>query len=123
MKQLHRILAGLAALFLLIAAALHSMGYQAVTNVVSGLSGDPIFRRALPAMWLFFSWHLIAFAGAVAWVSLRGATSARLFLIFAAIVCVVDTAFVFHLAGVFIGTIVLALAAVCLVGAAVKWPV
>lgn len=118
----HRIVAGLGAFFLLCAAALHSVGYRGVVDALTGLPPDSIFRGALPGIWLFFSWHLVAFAVAVAWAALRGPTSARPLVVFAALVCVIDALFVFSLAGVFIGSVVLTLAAICLVTGAAKWP-
>jgi hypothetical protein len=57
-----RVLAGIAAIVLLATAAFHATGYRAIVEGVSASALTPFFRRALPGIWLFFSWHLVALA-------------------------------------------------------------
>jgi len=117
-----RILAALAAVVLLATAAFHATGYGPLLEAVNRSALSPFFRKSLPGIWLFFSWHLIAVASALGWVSLRGSRSARPLLVFAAVLVCVDTLFVFSLAGFFAGTALLAAAAACTLIAAVQWP-
>lgn len=117
-----RTLAGVSAIVLVATAAFHASGYRAIVSGVSASALSPFFRSALPGIWLFFSWHLVALALGVAWASIRGSSVARPLVWFIAVVACVDTLFVFSLAGVFAGTVLLALAAIGLVTAAVRWP-
>jgi hypothetical protein len=50
------------AVVLVVAAAFHATGYQAVGDTVATSAISPFFRRAIPGIWLFFSWHLVALA-------------------------------------------------------------
>lgn len=117
-----RILAALAAIVLLATATFHATGYEPLREAVGRSTLSPFFRKSVPGIWLFFSWHLVAVACALGWVSLRGSRSARPLLVFAAILVCVDALFVFSLAGFFAGTALLAAAAACTVFAAARWP-
>lgn len=118
-----RILTSVAAIVLIATAAFHATGYRALASS-PGLSAlSPFFQKSLPGIWLFFSWHLVALALGLAWASVRGARSARPLVTFIAVLACVDTLFVFSLAGVFAGTLLLAVAASCAVIASVRWPV
>jgi hypothetical protein len=120
--RLPRALAALTAILLAVTAAFHATGYRAVAEAVAGSAMSPFFRAVLPGIWLFFSWHLVALALGLAWASLRGTPPVRPLVVFIAILVSVDTLFVFSLAGLFAGTVLLACAAVCAVIAAVRWP-
>ncbi|MDP9191373.1 MAG: hypothetical protein M3P06_06705 [Acidobacteriota bacterium] len=118
-----RILAALAATVLVATAAFHATGYSALADSVTASAISPFFQKALPGIWLFFSWHLIALAMGLAWASLRGSSSARPLVTFIALLACADTLFVLSLAGLFAGTLLLVGAALCLVVASVRWPV
>ena len=117
-----RVLAGIAAIVLVATAAFHATGYRPIVDGVSASALSPFFRRALPGIWLFFSWHLVALAVGLGWASIRGSSSARPLVWFIAVIVCVDTLFVFSLAGLFAGTVLLSFAAIGLVIAAVRWP-
>lgn len=117
-----RILTALAAIVLVATAAFHATGYGAIVDTVATSAISPFFRKALPGIWLFFSWHLVALAFGLGWASLRGSGSARPLVSFIAILACADTLFVFSLAGLFAGTVLLSGAAICVVIAAVRWP-
>lgn len=120
--NLARILAGIAAIVLVAGATFHSTYYLNVSKAVSA-SGIPKFmRQTLPGLWLFFSWHLLALAAAAGWAALRGTPSARPLVVFCTAVIGIDTAIVFSLNGLFVGTFMLAGATLCLLVAALRWP-
>lgn len=116
-----RFLAALGGLLLLATAALHGSGYGGISAAIAEAPVDAFVRDVVPSLWLFFSWHLAALAVAAMVAAFLGATHLRPLLWFAAVVAFVDMLWVFTLAGVFIGTALLALAALCLVAAAARW--
>jgi hypothetical protein len=120
-SRLPRILAGVAASVLIATAIFHATGYPAIADGISATTLSPFFRRALPGIWLFFSWHLLALAFGLGWASISGSGSARPLVWFVAVVVCVDTLFVYSSAGFFAGTLLLFLAAVSLLIAALKW--
>lgn len=117
-----RILTALAAIVLAATAAFHATGYGAVVDAVASPDASSFLRKALPGIWLFFSWHLVALAAGLGWASFSGSAAARPLVSFIAILTCVDTLFVLRLAGFFVGTGLLAGAAVAVVIAAVRWP-
>lgn len=118
-----RVLTSVAAIVLVATAAFHATGYRTLANSVAVSALSPFFQKALPGIWLFFSWHLVALALGLGWASVHGAGSARPLVIFIAVLACADTLFVFSLAGLFAGTVLLAGAAGCLIIASVRWPV
>jgi hypothetical protein len=120
--KMPRLLAGAAAIVLLATAAFHATGYRSIMDGVQASSLSPFFRRVLPGIWLFFSWHLVALALGLGWASIRGSSSARSLVWFIAVLVCADTFFVVSLAGFFAGTALLSAAAISLVIAAVRWP-
>lgn len=121
-SKMPRILTALAAILLAATAAFHATGYGAIVDTVATSAMSSFFRKALPGIWLFFSWHLVALAFGLGWASLRGSSSARPLVSFIAILACADTLFVFSLAGLFAGSVLLSGAAICVVIAAVRWP-
>jgi len=117
-----RVLVAVAALVLIATAVYHATAYTEVTSAVAVPGISRFVRRALPGLWFFLSWHLLELAAAASWAALRGVPSARPLVIFCGAVMAADTAFIFSLAGVFPGTLMLAAAAVCLVVGALRWP-
>ena len=117
-----RALAGLASLLLAATGLFHATGYRGVVEAVADQALGPFYSRALPGVWIFFSWHLIALALGAAWMAARGAAAARPLLVFLALVAMVDTVFVASAAGpLFAGTLILAAAALALAIAALRW--
>lgn len=121
-RAVPRVLSAIAAIALVATAAFHATGYSALVAAVGKSALSPFFRSSLPGIWLSFSWHLLAVAGALGWASMRGSQSARPLLAFVAMLVCADTVFVFSIAGLFAGTALLAAAALCAVVAAVRWP-
>jgi hypothetical protein len=107
-----------ASTILVATAAFHATGYSSVARQVASSSLSPFFKRALPPIWLFFSWHLVAIALAVSAASFsRLAAVARPILLAAAVVVAVDFLWVLSIAGLFAGTILLLTASACLFAA------
>lgn len=119
--KLPRFLAVVAAIVLLLTAVLHARGYANVSKAVSVAGIPPFLRQTSPGLWLFFAWHLLALAVVACWAGLRGAQSARPLLVFCTTMVIVDTAFAYSLGGLFEGTLMLAAAAVLLLGATLRW--
>ena len=119
---MQRALAGLASVLLAATGVFHATGYRGIVEIVSDPAFGPFYSRALPGVWVFFSWHLIALALGAGWAAARGAAGARPLLVFIALVAVVDTVFVAAGAGPFFaGTLMLAGAALSLVVSAARW--
>ena len=116
-----RVSVGVAACVLVATAAFHGSGYPGAVAAAATPGVSPFFARAIPGIWLFFSWHLIGVAGALIWAAVRASRPARPLVVFCSVLVVADTVFVFTLAGMFAGTILLAIAAGLTVMAAVRW--
>ena len=117
-----RALAGLASLLLAATGVFHATGYRGIVEIVSDAAFGPFYSRALPGMWVFFSWHLVALALGAGWAAARGGANARPLMAFIALVTVVDAVFVAAGAGpLFAGTLMLAAAALSLAIAALRW--
>ena len=118
-----RWLPGLASLLLLATGLFHATGIGGVVEVVADPAFAEFYKRALPGVWIFFSWHLLALALGAGWAAVRRNATARPLLVFLALVAAVDTLFVGAAAGpLFAGTLMLAGAAACLAIAAARWP-
>jgi hypothetical protein len=115
-----RLLTVFAALVLLATSALHATGYSALRREVSASNLELFFRDSLPRIWLFFSGHLVAVSAALGWVSIGGSRSARPLLVFLAGLVCADALFVLWGAGLFVGSALLVVAAVCVVVAATR---
>ena len=118
-KQLPRALIAFAAVTLLVTAAFHATGYRAVAAAVSATTMSSFFQNTLPGVWLFFSWHLGALAIGLSWIALVASPQMKPLLWFISVVLFVDTLFVVSIAGVFPGTILLAVAVVSLLVASI----
>lgn len=59
MLAISRILAGIGGLLLLATAYLHSTGTSMVRNALTVAELSEFLTRALPAIWMVFSWHLV----------------------------------------------------------------
>lgn len=116
-----RCLAAVAAAVLLLTAALHATGYANVSKAVAVAGMPPLLRQTSPGLWLFFAWHLFALAAVACWAGLRGTESARPLLVFCTAMVIADTGFAYSLGGLFEGTLMLAAAAVLLLGATLRW--
>lgn len=119
--KLPRFSIGLAGFVLLGTAALHASGYRSVAEAIAGSEVSSFIKRAAPSLWLFFSWHLSALAAGCFWAAVQGGAAARVLVWFVAVVVIVDLLWVLSIAGLFAGTGLLALAAVCTIVAGVRW--
>ena len=72
MSNLPRVAAAVAALLLLGTAAYHGTFYNEVSQSIANSSADAFLKRAVPAFWIFLSWHLAALALACVWAAVRG---------------------------------------------------
>lgn len=111
-----------AALILVATAAFHATGYPSVARGVASSSASSFVKAAAPTLWLFFSWHLIAVALGVLATALALRRAARPVLFAFSIVVAVDLCWVFSIAGVFAGTVLLFIVLLCTVGAACLSP-
>jgi hypothetical protein len=93
---------------LLLSALFHGSGYAKVTGAVAKSDAAPQLVAAFKALWLMFSFHLVVLS-AVFVVASRTAKAKRLVLL-CTLIPASDTILLFHFAGVFIGTIALAVA-------------
>lgn len=121
--MLPRFLTGLAGLVLLATAALHASGYVSVSESIASSGASPFVKSVVPGLWLFFSWHLSALALACFWATARASESARPLVWFVAGVVIIDLVWLLRTAGVFPGSVLLALVAVCSLVAAARWRV
>lgn len=121
MKRRARVLVAVAALILLATAAFHGSGHGDVSAAIAASSASAFLQGVVPGLWLFFSWHLVAIGlGALA-VAMRGGRSMKPLLWFVTVVTLVDTLWLLKVAGVFAGTGLLALSALCLAAGAAQW--
>ncbi len=121
MSNLPRVAAAVAALLLLGTAAYHGTFYNEVSQSIANSSADAFLKRAVPAFWIFLSWHLAALALACVWAAVRGGPAARPLVCFTALVVTGDTLWLLTQRGFFAGTALLALAAICLAVAGLTW--
>lgn len=116
-----RFLTGLAGLVLLATAALHASGYASVSDSIRCSGASPFVERVVPSLWLFFSWHLSALALACFWATARADRAARPLVWFVAGVVTVDLVWLLRTVGVFPGSVLLGLTALCSLAAAATW--
>lgn len=107
MQILPRALAGLSGLLLLVDAYLHSTGTAAVREALTGDQVPEFFAHALPIIWLFFSWHLVAMAAPLLWASITNPSWFLPATFFCGLVALGDFFWVYSAAGWFPGTVVL----------------
>lgn len=112
-RQLARWLVVAAGIILAGTAAFHATGYATVSNAIQASGAKPFLVAAVRALWLMFSAHLVLLAIVVVLAS--GVPRARPILLACGLIPAVDTVLLFHFAGLFIGTVSLAVAAVLLV--------
>ena len=116
------VLASLAALILLVTAAFHATGYSSIARGVASSSASPFVKDAVPTLWLFFSWHLVAVALGILATALALQRAARPILFACSLVVAVDLCWVLSIAGIFAGSVLLFVAALCTFAAAYRSP-
>lgn len=109
-----RALSGICGLLLLGTAYLHYAGLEDLnaTLVSAGISG--FFAEALPVLWLFLSWHLVALSVPLIWAAVSNPTWFLPAVVFCTAVTVGDFLWVYSVAGWFPGTIILSAVAITL---------
>lgn len=112
-KQPKRWLIIAAAVILVGTAAFHATGYTSVSTAIQASGAKPFLVAAVSALWLMFSAHLIILSIVVILAS--RVQRARPVLLACAGIPAVDTVLLFHFAGLFVGTVALAAAAILLV--------
>lgn len=114
MHKFPRALAGLSGILLLATAYLHSTGTNDVRRVLSDAEVQGFFAEALPVIWLFFSWHLVAIAVPMLWAAITNPGWFLPALVFCGLVALGDFLWVYSVAGWFPGTVILLLVFVAL---------
>lgn len=115
-------LAAIAAVLLIATAAFHATGYPSVSRGIASSAASAFVKAAVPTLWLFFSWHLVAVALGVLGAALALGRAARPVLVACAVVIAVDLGWVFSIAGLFAGTVLLFVAAACTLAAGLLAP-
>lgn len=110
--------ASVATVILLATSAFHATGYSSIVRGVASLSASSLAKAAAPALWLFFSWHLVALALSILAAALTLKHSARSVLFACSFIVTIDLCWVLSIAGVFAGTGLLFTAALCTFAAA-----
>jgi len=111
--QLNRRFTITAGVVLFATAAFHATGYASVSSAVLASGVKPALAAAMRALWLMFSAHLVVLGIMVILAS--GVPGARRLVLAGALIPAVDTALLLRFAGLFVGTVALALATVLLV--------
>jgi len=122
MKKLPTILAALGSIVLLATAAFHATGYGFVAREITSSSVAPFVKSAVPTLWLFLSWHLVAVALAVLAGLLAAQPTTRGVLLGCSLVTLIDFGWVFSIAGFFAGSALLLFAALCLLAGGALLP-
>jgi hypothetical protein len=107
-----RLLVIVASIILFGTALFHASGYLGIARALEASSVKPFIGSAFKGLWLMFSAHLIVL-GLVVLAASRSASGKRVILL-CALIPVVDTALLLTFVGVFVGTALLAIAALLL---------
>ena len=113
MKRFAAFLVICGAAILVATAAFHASGYEFVASEIEASSVAPFVKRAVPTIWLFFSWHLVAIASGAVGALLAVRHAAKPILIACSVVTAVDFIWVYSIAGFFVGTLLLLLGSLC----------
>jgi hypothetical protein len=103
-------------------AAFHATGYAPLRRALARAELGEFFERGLPGLWLMFSLHLVALAAGAAWAAWRAGAAARPLLAFVTVLLALDVALLIAYVGLFVGTGLVALAALAFGVGAVLWP-
>ena len=103
-------LIGLSGLLLLADAYLHSTGVDGLERVLSTTNIPGFYARALPTLWIFFSWHLIVVALPLLWSAISNPQWFLPVSVFCGFVVLGDLFWVYSAAGWFPGSVILAVA-------------
>ena len=98
---------------LLLTALVHGLGYSQVPGALAPSGGNRLSVVAFKALWLMFSTHL-ALLSAVFVVASR-VREGKWVILVCMLIPASDTVLLFHFVGVFIGTILLAIATLCFI--------
>lgn len=115
-----RWLALVASVVLIATALFHASGYPAVARAMEASNARPPIVSVAKALWLMFSSHLIVL-GLIVLAATRSSNGRQIILL-CALMPAVDTALTLRFAGVFIGTISLAVATLLLLLAGLFFP-
>jgi hypothetical protein len=111
----------LAASVILLATALfHGSGYGSVARSIEASDVRPFLISAVKGLWLMFSIHLIVVSSAL--VAVSRSLQAKRFVLLCALFPIADTIILLVFAGVFAGTIMIAVAAILLLGGGLMLP-
>lgn len=99
---------------MLVTAGIHALGYRPVTAQLATSGLDAVWQSGIKGLWLIFSLHLVIVGALFLVASVRPAKVSKAVLVIAGLVPAGDTVMLYRFVGVFIGTVVLAIAAVLL---------
>ncbi len=89
-------------------ALFHASGYNGVANAIEASNARPFLASAVKGLWLMFSAHLIILSLII--VAASRSAHARPLVLLCALMPVFDTLLLLRFAGVFAGTILIAIA-------------
>ena len=112
---------GAAGIIMLITAGLHALGYGTLTRELSGSSLGSFWLAGVKSLWLVYSMHLVVVGALFIAAAITPKIAGRVVLSIAGLVPAGDTLIMLAFVGVFIGTVLLGLAAVLVyVGVALR---
>ena len=112
---------GAAGIIMVITAGLHALGYGPLTRELSGSNLGSFWLAGVKGLWLVFSMHLVVVGTLFIAAAIAPKVAGRVVLSIAGLVPAGDTLMLLAFVGVFIGTVLLGLAAVLVyVGVALR---
>src|SRR5213593_1172876 len=117
-----KLLVGAGSLVLICAALYHGSGYPAVSKIVAGADMSPLLTRAVQALWLMFSSHLLMVGGISVAAVLKPVPASRLVLVLCGCAAAADAVVLAAFVGVFIGNALLGVAALLILAGATACP-
>jgi len=117
MLRMSRSFCATGSILLLVTAVLHGSGYSEISHAIAKSNVPAFLKHAVPGLWAHFSIHLVMLA-AFGIVMAFSDQRARTLIVLLALAVAVDAAWVYSLAGFFVGVAFLIAAALCFAFAA-----
>ena len=123
-ENLSRWALGAAGIIMVATAGLHAMGYRPLVAQLAASSIAPAWLAGVQGLWLIFSIHLVILGGLFLTAAIRLTGVDKRILVIAGLVPTADTVVLFAFVGVFVGTILLGIAALLVyLGVVLRRPV
>jgi hypothetical protein len=113
---------GAAGVILVGTACLHAIGYRPLIEQLVASRIHPPWLAGVKGLWLVFSFHLIILGALFLAAAIRPSWVAKPVLLIAGLVPATDTVVLFAFVGVFVGTVLLGLAALLVYVGVTLWP-